>query len=204
MKRLLGAIVTLLCLATATFGLDDPPKPVSLFDGKSLEGWVPEHTSAFGVHDSALVANGSTGWLRSAKPYKNFEIDAEFRLVKAGTEGSLLFRTSLETAPTDPFGPVKGYQLQLMDGDGNFMLFGHGTNPPKFERKTEALKAAAKELGTWRKLKLKVVGTHMEARLDDVLITASDAIEPNGGHIGLVGKTGQIEWRNMTIVVHPD
>ncbi|APW59818.1 3-keto-disaccharide hydrolase [Paludisphaera borealis] len=204
MKRLLGAIVTLLLLATSTFGLDDPPKPVSLFDGKTLEGWVAEHADGFGVHDSVLAVNGGAGWLRSAKSYKNFELDAEFRIVKAGTEGSLLFRTSLETAPTDPFGPVKGYQLQLMDGDGGFMLFGHGTNPPRFERKTDALKAAAKELGTWRKLKIKVVGAHLEARLDDVLITTSDAIEQNPGHLGLIGKTGQLEWRNMTILVHPD
>lgn len=206
MRRLIGvgAIATLLCIGAAAFGVDEPQQPVSLFDGKSLEGWVSEHSDGFGVHDAVLSVNASSGWLRSAKPYKNFELDAEYRIVKPGSEGSLLFRTSLESAPAEPYGPVKGYQLQLMDGEGSFMLFGHGTNPPRFERKTDALKATAKEPGAWRKLKLKAVGTHMEATLDGVLITVSDAIEPNPGHLGLVGKTGQLEWRNLTIVVHPD
>ena len=204
MKRSLGAIATFLLLAASTSGGDDPPKPVSLFDGKTLEGWVAEHADGFAVHDSALVVNGGHGWLRSAKAYKNFELEAEFRIVKAGSEGSLLFRTGPESAPDDPFWPVKGYQLQLMDGDGDFMLFGHGTTPPRFERKTDALKSAAKPLRTWRKLKLKVVGSRLEARLDDVLITTSDAIDPGPGHLGLLGKTGQIEWRDIAIVVHPD
>ncbi len=204
MKRLLGAIAILLCIATTTHGLDEPPKPVSLFDGKTLEGWAAEHADGFGVHDGALTVNAGPGWLRSVKPYKNFEIEAEFRIAKPGAEGSLLFRTSLETASTEPFGPAKGYQLQLTDGESSFMLFGHGTNPPKFERKTDALKATAKESGAWRKLKLSVVGTHLEARLDGEPITISDAIEPAPGHLGLVGKAGQLEWRHMTILVLPD
>ena len=204
MKRLLGAIATLLCLATATHGLDDPPKPVSLFDGKTLEGWKAEHAEGFGVHDGVLTVNAGAGWLRSVKPYKNFEIEAEYRIVKPGSEGSLLFRTSLESAPAEPYGPTKGYQLQLTESESNYMLFGHGTNPPKFERKTDALKATAKEPGSWRKLTLRVGGTHMEARLDGTLITTSDAIEPAPGHLGLVGKAGQLEWRNMTVLVLPD
>ena len=204
MKRLPGAIAIFLCLATASLGLDEPPKPVSLFDGKTLEGWTAERAEGFGVQSGVLTARAGVGWLRSVKPYKNFVIEAEFRIVKPGSEGSLLFRTSLDSAAAEPYGPVKGYQLQLTDGESNFMLFGHGTNPPKFERKTDALKATAKEPGVWRKLKLNVAGAHMEARLDDVLITTSDAIEPAPGHLGLVGKSGQLEWRNMTILVLPD
>lgn len=204
MQRLFGAITILLCIATTTNGLDEPPKPVNLFDGKTLEGWAAEHADCFAVHDGVLTANAGPGWLRSVKAYKNFEIEADFRIVKPGAEGSLLFRTSLETAPTEPFGPAKGYQLQLTDGESSFMLFGQGTNPPKFERKTDALKATAKEFGAWRKLKLNVVGTHLEARLDDALVTISDEIEPAPGHFGLVAKAGQFDWRNMTVLVLPD
>lgn len=204
MKRLSGAMAIMLCLATAALGLDEPPKPVTLFDGKTLEGWTAEHADGFGVHEGALTVNAGGGWLRSAKPYRNFELEAEFRFVKPGSEGSLLFRTSLESTPAEPHGPARGYQLQLADGDSNFLLFGHGVSPPKFERKTDALRATAKEPGAWRKLKLNAAGAHMEARLDDALITTTDAIEPGPGHLGLVGKAGQLEWRNMTILVLPD
>ena len=76
--------------------------------------------------------------------------------------------------------------------------------PAPLRRKTDALKSAAKEIGAWQKLNLKVIGPRMEAKLNDVLITVSDAIEPAAGHLGLLGKTGQLEWKNVTIRVHPD
>ena len=56
---------------------------VSLFDGRSLEGWSvcdgPE--SAFYVNDGAIVVHPSAGyptWLRSARQYENFDFRGEF------------------------------------------------------------------------------------------------------------------------------
>ncbi len=204
MRRLLGLLSAALLVATATFAIDDQPGAVSLFDGKSLEGWIPEHGDGFSVDDGAIVAKASPGWLRSARAYKNFELELEFRCVEENSEGGLLFRTSLESAETEPYWPAKGYRLQLARGEGNFMLFGHGGPPPRFERRLDALREAAQETGAWRKLSLKVVDTRMEARLNDVLVVTSDAIEPATGHLGLIGKTGRLDWRRLTIRVYPD
>jgi len=203
MRRLPGTLAAVLFVA-ATFGVDGPPGPVSLFDGKSLEGWIPEHSNGFSVGDSVIVAKGSPGWLRSARTYKNFELDLEYRIVDEGSEGALLFRAARESAAAEPFWPVRAYRLQLAVGDGDFMLFGHGTPPPRFERGTDALRDAAKEVGAWQKLNLKVLDTRVEARLNDVLAVTSDAIEPTTGHLGLIGKTGRLEWRGLSIRVHPD
>jgi hypothetical protein len=56
---------------------------VSLFDGRSLDGWSvkdgPE--AAFYVKDGAIVVHESAGypaWLRSAKQYENFDFRGEF------------------------------------------------------------------------------------------------------------------------------
>jgi len=204
MSRLPGTLATVLLVAAATFGIDDQPAAVSLFDGKSLEGWVPEHSDGFSVADSAILAKGGPGWLRSARTYKNFELDLEYRLVDEGSEGALLFRAGPESASAEPFWPAKGYRLQLAGGDGNFMLFGHGTPPPRFERKTDALREAVKEVGAWQKLNLRVIEARMEAKLNDVLVVSSDALEPAAGHLGLIGKTGRVEWRGLTIRAHPD
>lgn len=204
MRRLLGLLSAALLVATATFAIDDQPGAVSLFDGKSLEGWIPEHGDGFSVEDGAIVATAAPGWLRSARAFKNFELELEYRCSEADSEGSLLFRTSPESAETEPFWPTKGYRLQLAGGDGNFMLFGHGASPPRFERKLDALEEAVKEPGAWRKLSLKVVDTRMEARLNEVLVVTSDAIEPAAGHLGLIGKTGRLEWRGLMIRVYPD
>src|SRR5262245_42278694 len=45
---------------------------IRLFDGKSLDGWAPVSTDRFLVRDGVIVNDGGTGWLRSARPYKDF------------------------------------------------------------------------------------------------------------------------------------
>ncbi|WP_165250770.1 3-keto-disaccharide hydrolase [Paludisphaera soli] len=204
MRRLLGAIPTVLLLTGLLVGFDDPPPAVPLFDGKSLEGWVPEHTEAFAAHDGVLASKPGHGWLRSASSFKNFQLDLEYRILKEGSEGGLLIRAAAESAAAEPHWTAKGYQVPITDGDGNLVLFGHGTAPPRFERKADALKAAAKPPGTWQKLSLKATGDRMEISLDDVLITLAEGVDPAPGHIGLYDKAGHYEWKNITIRVQPD
>ncbi|MDG3002753.1 3-keto-disaccharide hydrolase [Paludisphaera mucosa] len=204
MRRLLGAIPTVLLSTVLLLGFDEPPPAAPLFDGKSLEGWVAEHGDGFVVRDEVLTSKPGSGWLRTAKAYKNFQLDLEFRILKEGSEGGLFFRTNPESAPAEPFWPARGYQIPLADGEGRLMLFGHGTNPPRFERKADALKTAAKEPGAWQKLSLKAIGPHVEVSLNDVLVTVADDVDPAGGHLGLYDKTGPYEWKNLTIRVQPD
>ncbi len=59
------------------------PAEVSLFDGKSLDGWTVQQgpESAFYVNDGAIVVSESGNfptWLRSARQYENFDFRAEF------------------------------------------------------------------------------------------------------------------------------
>ena len=56
---------------------------VRLFDGRSLDGWSVEDgpETAFYVNDGVIVAHESAGypaWLRSARPYENFDFRGEF------------------------------------------------------------------------------------------------------------------------------
>jgi len=204
MKRLLGAIPTILLSMAVLIGFDEPPPAVSLFDGKSLKGWSAEHTDGFTPRDGLLASKPGDGWLKSAKSYKNFQLELEFRVLKEASEGGLFFRAGAESGPSPPFWPAKGYQLPINSGDGDLMLFGHGTNPPRFERKAEALKAASKGPGAWQKLLLKADGAHIEVSLNDVLITVADGITPDGGFLGLYDKAGDYEWKNLTIRVQPD
>jgi hypothetical protein len=177
----------------------EEPRFISLFDGKSLSGWSPEHTDRYSVRDGVIVNDGGTGWLRSSRSYKDFEFQAEYRVLKKGSDTGIMFRASAESTPQEPHWPAKGYQLQVIDAEGNFMLFGHGLAPPRFERRTEALKSAAKEVKEWQKIRLKVIGPHAEAGLNGVVITTSDAIQVPEGYIGLQGENGRFEWRNLKI-----
>ncbi len=59
------------------------PEFVSLFDGKTLDGWSIEEgpEGAFYVNDASIVVHEAAGfptWLRSAKQYENFDFRGEF------------------------------------------------------------------------------------------------------------------------------
>jgi hypothetical protein len=198
--RLLAIVAVL--LGAAAWAHDESGF-VSLFDGKTLSGWTPESSERFSVRNGVIFNDGGTGWLRSAKAYKDFELRAEYRALKKGADSGLLFRASAESTPKAPNWPVKGYQLQIVESDGNFMVFGHGA-PAKFDRKVDALKAATKAQGEWQTLTLKVVGTHVEASLNGQLITVSDSITLPEGYLGLQGENGQFEWRALRIKELPD
>jgi hypothetical protein len=200
MNRRAAAGVVFMALAMSGRGLDaaDETGFVPLFDGKSLAGWKADATDRFTVRDGVIVNDGGTGWLRTLKPYKDFEFRAEYRVVAKGSDSGVLFRATAEGTPKPPNWPLKGYQLQIIDGDSNLMIFGHGA-PSKFDRDSSALKGVMKGVGAWQAVALKVVGTRAEASLNGKTITTSDSIALPEGYLGLQGENGRFEWRALRI-----
>src|SRR4051794_39419052 len=140
-----GGLATTLAvlLAGSALGVDDASF-VSLFDGRSLEGWTPEHTDRYSVHDGVIVNSGGTGWLRYNKTLKDFEFQAEYRALKKGADSGVLFRATAESTSRAPQWPAQGYQLQVVDSKKNCAILGHGVAPPKFNRNANLLKDAMK------------------------------------------------------------
>ena len=202
MKRTVAALLTTTALLASLGAAGDETGFVALFDGRSLAGWKREGTDRFAVVGGLIVNDGGTGWLRTVKPYKDFEFRAEYRVVKKGSDSGLLFRATAESTPQPPPWPVKGYQLQIIDGESLLMIFGHGA-PSQFDRNAEALRAALKGPGEWQAVTLKVVGAHAEATLNGKLVTVSDAISLPEGFLGLQGENGQFEWRALRIKEFP-
>jgi hypothetical protein len=181
-------------------GADGPPAGfASLFNGKTLDGWTPEHTDRIAVRRGAIAIAGGTGWLRSDRPYRNFELRAEYRALKKGADSGLFFRAGDESTAKGPHWPSRAYQLQVIDAGSNFQIFGHGTPPPRSERHKDALARAMKGPGQWQTITLRVVGRRAEAELNGVLITVSDAIGLAEGYIGLQAENSPFEWRNLEI-----
>jgi hypothetical protein len=194
-RRLLAALAALLASGPAA---DDESGFVPLFDGRTLDGWKPESTDRFSARDGVIAEDGGTGWLRTVKLYKDFELRAGYRVLNHGGDSGLFFRASEGGTAKAPHWPARAYQLQVIDADSNFMIFGHGSRPT-FRRKVDALKAARKGVGEWQEITLKVVGTHAEASLNGRQVTATDTINLPEGYIGLQGENGQFEWRALRI-----
>ncbi|NQT88144.1 DUF1080 domain-containing protein, partial [bacterium] len=71
----------------------EPGKWVTLFDGKSLDGWEAEGDAAFAIEEGVLVARYGRGGgrLRTARPWSNFELRFVYRRLQPGNAG-LWFR----------------------------------------------------------------------------------------------------------------
>lgn len=84
-------------------------KWISLFDGKSMDGWqkVGNKKSVWKVIDGSLSGSGPASMLVSTKgPYKNFKYRAEIKISDGGNSG-MYFRTTAKPTFSD------GYEAQI-------------------------------------------------------------------------------------------
>src|SRR5438132_1351296 len=81
----------LLSIASLTFSSLVQAAPLSLFDGKTLDGWEGDTTSTWRVADGCIVGGSlmeqvpRNEFLATKKSYGDFELTLKFKLV--GTEG---------------------------------------------------------------------------------------------------------------------
>jgi len=194
-----GLVITLAVLLAGPAPGDDEGPGFRLFDGRSLQGWTSEHSDRFAARGGVIVCNGGIGWLRHNRPFRDFELQAEYRGLKKGGEGGVVFRATAESMARAPYWPAKGYQLQLRDNKNHFAIMGLGVAPPKFNRRANALKDAIDDPRDWQTITLRVVGKRAEAILNGTPITVSDTIERPEGCIGILCGSGHFEWRNLKL-----
>ncbi|MCP9765568.1 3-keto-disaccharide hydrolase [Lacihabitans soyangensis] len=114
MKKTIS-MATLAVILTVLMGfLAKKPKWVSLFDGKTLNGWkVGENAASFKVEDGAIVVNGPVGHLFydgavGNHDFKNFEFKAKV-MTMPGSNSGLYFHTKYQ----EKSWPSKGYEVQV-------------------------------------------------------------------------------------------
>jgi hypothetical protein len=87
---------------------------VSLFDGKSLNGWkVGNNAATFSIEDGSIVAHGQTAHLFyegdvMQHNFKNFELKAEV-MTTPGSNSGIYFHTAYQESGW----PAKGYEVQV-------------------------------------------------------------------------------------------
>jgi hypothetical protein len=102
-------LATALLLFSCSSSMAEDAKWISLFDGKSLEGWekVGNQESVWEVKDGAINGSGPASMLVCTQgPYKNFRYRAEIKINDGGNSG-LYFRTTRKPSFTD------GYEAQI-------------------------------------------------------------------------------------------
>jgi len=109
---LFSAALLTVCVALA------PPKKdkgwISLFDGKSLDGWkVGKNADSFKVEDGAIVVNGNVAHLFYVGPvndhnFKNFDFKAQV-MTTPGSNSGMYFHTEYQEGGW----PKKGFEVQV-------------------------------------------------------------------------------------------
>lgn len=110
---LLAALIAANCVATPS-----NPGWVSLFDGKTLNGWTSRDGKAPGkgwvIEDGLIFRKGKSGDIVSEKEYENFELELEWKISKNGNSGiKYRFKNGL------------GPEYQVLDDDEH----NNGKNP---------------------------------------------------------------------------
>lgn len=111
---LLFVMVALAVLGCRTSKQGNSDGWISLFDGKSLNGWqVGKNASTFTIQDGAIVANGDVAHLfyvgdAQKHEFKNFEFRADV-MTTPGSNAGIYFHTEFQESGW----PEKGYEVQV-------------------------------------------------------------------------------------------
>ena len=178
---------------------------VPMFDGKTLSGW--KTTGNWIVEEGGVVAlhprPGEHGWQRydayltTARKYKDFVLDLEFKINKGGNSGVFL-------RVGDPMSQVKsGFEVQILDTHGKPNPGNHdcggviGTVGPS--------KNMAKPAGQWNRYVITCQGTRLKVELNgeqiiDLELDKSAVKDrPLEGHIGFQDEAKPVWYRNVRI-----
>jgi hypothetical protein len=169
-------------------------QPVTLFDGRSLDGWRMrfEGTGGWSVRDGALTVVRPRNDLVSERSFKDFKLHLQYRLEPAGDSGVHL-RGRYEVQITDRVEEVGAAGV-------SGAVYGH--LPPAV--------SAQKPAGEWNTLEVTLVGRWITATLNGQLIhdhaeipgitgDALDSAEGRPGPIVLQGHLGAVAFRDIVI-----
>lgn len=161
---------------------------MSLFDGKSLEGWVVSGCEAV-VDDGTILLKSGNGIVRTAHRYRDFVLDLEWKALGEGRwDSGIYFRCEL---------PPKGrpwpsrYQANLLKGqEGNV----GGVKGAKSKGLVND--------GEWNRFRLTVIGSKAALEINGQPAWEGEGIESADGFIALQAEVpggGQFRFRNISI-----
>jgi hypothetical protein len=159
----------------------------SLFDGKTLNGWINEGGANFRVENGVItVDKGPYTWLRTTKTYKNYELKLEFKTTADGNSGVFL-RSAATGKPHET-----GYELQIFDDRKDFRtgsLVGVVEATPSKIRPDQ-----------WNTFEVKHVGPRVIVKYNGKQVVDVQDQRSLEGHIGLQFNPNKpISFRNIRI-----
>jgi hypothetical protein len=123
MKRILSTILALLSIASPAAAASETGF-VSLFDGKTFNGWKPaqEHSNTWKIEDGAFVTRGARChlfYVGDPKPFKDFELKVDV-MTEPGSNGGIYFHTKYQEVGW----PKYGFESQVNNSHSDWKRTG--------------------------------------------------------------------------------
>jgi hypothetical protein len=185
---------------------------ISLFDGKSLQGWklMRGRGPGYVVENGILVCPAEGGGnLFTEKEYANFVLRFDFKMVDGSNNGVGI------RAPLDGDAAYAGMEIQLLD-DGNERYAGR-LKPGQYNGSIydvfSAKQCCRKPVGQWNSEEITANGSRITVKLNGTTIVDADlntvtdpavlkkhpGLRRTSGHIGFLGHGTRIEFRNIEL-----
>ncbi len=170
-------------------------KPVALFNGKDVSGWLPQHANrplGWVVKDGALANETRGNNIYSEQKFFDFKLEVEFNVAAKSNSGVYL-RGRYEIQVLDDFG-------QPPESHRNGALYGFLTPAVN----------ASKPAGEWQMLEATLVANRVTVILNGAKIIddqeipgitggALDSHEAEPGSIMLQGDHGPVQYRKVVV-----
>jgi hypothetical protein len=209
MRRILFGVLVAAISASAA----SPEKGfVSLFNGKSLDGWelVGKKGSGYVAERGMLVCPADGGGnLFTTKEYANFVLRFQFRLYDGSNNGIGI------RSPLAGDAAYSGMEIQILD-DGADRYKGK-LKPAQYHGSiydvVPAKQGFKKPTGEWNTEEITANGRHITVKLNGTVIVDADldsvtdpavlkkhpGLARTTGHIGLLGHGTRVDFRNFRI-----
>jgi hypothetical protein len=195
-------------LATFTLTLFAHAAPVSIFDGKTFEGWEGDTAKTWRIADGAFVGGSlaekvpHNEFLATKKSYANFELRLKFKLV--GTEGFINGGVQFRSQRIPNNFEMIGYQAD--EGDGYYgSLYDESRRRKTLATPDKALIEKILKKDDWNDYRIRCEGRHIQLWINGtqtVDYTEPDESIEQTGLIGLqVHGNGKTEawYKDITI-----
>ena len=184
---------------------------VTLFDGKTLEGWTLNHPGGYVVENGVIVClKSGGGFLYTDKEYGDFDFRFEFKLTADANNG-VGIRTPKKADPA-----YEGMEIQILDNSSKKWP---GLNPWQIHGSiygvAPAKRGHLKPIGEWNSEEIICRGKHVIVRLNGVTIVDADiekastphtldghphpGLKREKGFIAFCGHGSRVEFRNVRI-----
>lgn len=176
-----------------------------LFNGKDFSGWkfcmannaAPENT--WSIRDSLIYCTGRpNGYIRTEKSFSNFQVTVEWRFIRAGNTGVMVFMQE-----PDQVWPrcVECQGMHLHQGD--FWLWGGvGCAKPLVTQNNGIIMqepSAEKPVGEWNIYQVICRGNSVEIVVNGKSMNKITDCNVSSGFIGLQSEGAELEIRSVTV-----